>query len=106
MTDDQQTPKSPNSDKQSNKAPGVNGRPSGPHEGPVAGDATNTRGENVPSREGHSGGAKKGKFDPEKHSPQGSKATPSDERGADSSDKEFRNNQPNDSTSQVGRHTS
>lgn len=105
MKNDQKPPKSPNSDPQSNKAPGVNGRPSGPQEGPVAGDATNTRGENVPSRDGHSGGAKKGKFDPEKHSPQGSHATPSDERGADSSDKEFRNNQPNDSTSHTGRHT-
>jgi hypothetical protein len=106
MKDNQQTPKSPNSAEQGKKAPGVNGQPSGPHEGPVAGDATNTRGENVPSRDGHSGGAKKGKFDPEKHSPQGSHAAPSDERGADSSDKEFRNNQPNDSTSQTGRHTS
>jgi len=103
MKDDQQIPKRP---EQGKKGPGVGGQLSGPHEGPVAGDATNTRGENVPSREGHSAGAKKGKFDPEKHNPQGSKATPSDERGADSSDKEFRNNQPNDSTSQVGRHTS
>jgi hypothetical protein len=101
-----QTDSSPNSAQTGKKAPGVSGQPSGPHEGPVAGDATNTRGENVPSREGHSGGAKKGKFDPETHSPQGSKAAPSDERGADSSDKEFRNNQPNDSTSQTGRHTS
>jgi hypothetical protein len=106
MKDDKQTPKSPNSAEQGKKAPGVSGQPSGPHEGPVAGDATNTRGENVPSREGHSGGAKKGKFDPEKHSPRGSHANASDERGADSSDKEFRNNQPNDSTSHTGQHSS
>jgi hypothetical protein len=78
--------------------PGVSGQQPGPHEGPVAGDATNTRGENVPSREGHSGGAKKGKLDPNPKSPQGSHANPSDSRGADSSDKEFRNNQPNAST--------
>lgn len=82
---------------------GVSGQPAGPHEGPVAGGADNTRGENVPSSEGHGGGAKKGKYDPEQHSPQGSHANSSDERGADSSDKEFRNNQPNDSTSQAGR---
>ncbi|WP_187632187.1 hypothetical protein [Hymenobacter lutimineralis] len=79
---------------------GVSGQQPGPYEGPVPGGADNTRGENVPSREGHSGGAKKGKLDPNPKSPQGSHAAPSDERGADSSDKEFRNNQPNDSTSQ------
>ncbi|WP_231862200.1 hypothetical protein [Rufibacter sp. DG15C] len=67
-------------------------------DGPVAGGADNTRGENVPSREGQSGGAKKGKFDPEAKSPQGSNANWSDTRGADSSDKEFKNNQPNAST--------
>ncbi|WP_240336992.1 hypothetical protein [Rufibacter psychrotolerans] len=67
-------------------------------EGPVPGGADNTRGENVPSREGHGGGAKKGKVDPEQHTPQGSHANPSDTRGADSSDKEFRNTQPNAST--------
>ena len=106
MKNDQKPPKSPSSAPQRNKAPGVNGRPSGPHEGPVAGDATNTRGENVPSREGHGGGAKKGKSDPDKHSPQGSHATPSDERGADSADKEFRNNQPTGSTSHTSRHAS
>lgn len=102
MKDSKQTPNHPNSGETGKHAPGVSGQPSGPHEGPVAGGADNTRGENVPSREGHSGGAKKGKFDPETHSPQGSHAAPSDERGADSSDKEFRNNQPNDSTSQAG----
>jgi len=104
MKDSKQTPKSPNSAETGKKAPGISGQPSGPQEGPVAGDATNTRGENVPSAEGHGGGAKKGKFDPEKHSPEAATTT-STERGADSSDKEFRNNQPNDSTSQTGRHT-
>ncbi|WP_225986537.1 hypothetical protein [Rufibacter sp. LB8] len=67
-------------------------------DGPVAGGADNTRGENVPSREGQGGGAKHGKHDPEQHSPQGSNANWSDTRGADSSDKEFKNNQPNAST--------
>jgi hypothetical protein len=80
------------------KQGGVSGQPSGPIEGRVAGGADNTRGVNVPSREGTSGGAKKGKIDPNPKSPQGSNAKPSDARGADSSDKEFRNNQPNAST--------
>jgi hypothetical protein len=78
--------------------PGVSGQPSGSQEGPVAGGADNTRGENVPSTEGHGGGAKKGKPDAHPQSPQGAHANPSDSRGADSSDKEFRNNQPNAST--------
>ena len=96
----------------SSTGPGVSGRPNSmrnqstedstnrPHfqDGPVAGGADNTRGENVPSREGHGGGAKKGKFNPEAKSPQGSNANWSDTRGADSSDKEFKNNQPNAST--------
>jgi hypothetical protein len=78
---------------------GVSGQPLGPHEGPVAGGADNTRGENVPSREGSGGGAKKGKSRAGSDYPQGSHANPSDtSRGADSSDKEFRNNQPNAST--------
>ena len=64
----------------------------------MAGSAANTRGENVPSREGSSGGAKQGKINPEMQTPQGSKANPADTRGSDSSDKEFRNNQPNAST--------
>lgn len=80
------------------KGVGVSGQQPGQHEGPVAGGADNTRGENKPSREGHGAGAKKGKVDPEQHSPQGSHAAPSDTRGSDSSDKEFRNNQPNAST--------
>ncbi|WP_246850386.1 hypothetical protein [Rufibacter roseolus] len=95
-----------------NTGAGVSGQPNNEHnhnrdqgtndpkfqDGPVAGGADNTRGENVPSREGHGGGAKKGKFDPEQHSPQGSNSNPSDTRGSDSSDKEFMNNQPNAST--------
>lgn len=80
------------------KAGGVSGRPPGPIEGPVDGSALNTRGENVPRQEGHGGGAKKAKADLKPKSPQGSHAYPSDSRGADSSDKEFRNNQPNAST--------
>jgi hypothetical protein len=87
MQDPKQTPSHPNSGETGKKAPGVNGQPSGPHEGPVAGGADNTRGENVPRAEAHGSKAKP--------------ANPSDERGADSSDKEFRNNQPNDSTSQA-----
>ncbi|MGV3502799.1 MAG: hypothetical protein ACO1O1_03780 [Adhaeribacter sp.] len=79
---------------------GVSGQPPASHQGQVSGDARNTRGMNVPSHQGQSGGAKKGKFDPEPKSPQGSNAKPSDSRGADSSDKEFRNNQPNASTLQ------
>ncbi len=80
------------------KGVGVSGQQPGQHEGPVAGGADNTRGENKPSREGHSGGAKKGKDTPEHNSPQGSHANPSDTRGSDSTEKEFRNNQPNAST--------
>jgi len=80
------------------KNSGVSGQQPGPHEGPIAGGADNTRGENKPSREGSGAGAKKGKENPEPKSPQGSHANPSDSRGADSSDKEFRNNQPNAST--------
>jgi len=52
----------------------------------------------LPVREGHSAGAKQGKENPEQNSPQGSHANPSDTRGSDSTDKEFRNNQPNAST--------
>ncbi|MBK0402768.1 hypothetical protein I5M27_07205 [Adhaeribacter sp. BT258] len=79
---------------------GVSGQNPAQNEGPVAGSAANTRGENVPSREGSSGGAKQGKIDPNMKSPQGSKSNPADTRGSDSSDKEFRNNQPNASTQQ------
>lgn len=82
----------------SGKGVGVSGQQPGQQEGPVAGGADNTRGENVPSREGHGAGAKKGKATPEQNSPQGSHANPSDTRGSDSTDKEFRNNQPNAST--------
>ena len=77
----------------------VSGRPQGTNTGPVAGGADNTRGENKPSREGSSGGAKKGKNTPNNNSPQGSPANKTTtSRGADSTDKEFRNNQPNAST--------
>jgi hypothetical protein len=77
----------------------VSGRPQGTDTGPVAGGADNTRGENKPSREGSSGGAKKGKDTPNNDSPQGTNANPTTTtRGADSTDKEFRNNQPNAST--------
>ena len=82
------------------KGVGVSGQNPGKQEGPVAGDTTNTRGENVSSREGSGGGAKQGKDTPNYDSPQGSNANASDTRGADSTDKEFRNNQPNASTLQ------
>lgn len=86
-------------DANSGKGEGVSGLGKGKQTGPVAGGADNTRGENKPSREGSSGGAKKGKDTPNNNSPQGSNANPAtDSRGADSSDKEFRNNQPNAST--------
>ena len=86
-------------DPNSRKGEGVSGLGKGTQTGPVAGGADNTRGENKPSREGSSGGAKKGKDTPNQNSPQGSNANPSTTtRGADSTDKEFRNNQPNAST--------
>ena len=82
-----------------NQDKNVSGRPQGTNTGPVAGGADNTRGENKPSREGSSGGAKKGKNTSENNSPQGSNAnSATTTRGADSTDKEFRNNQPNAST--------
>jgi len=81
------------------KGEGVSGHGRGTQTGPVAGGADNTRGENKPSREGSSGGAKKGKNTPNNNSPQGSNANlTTTSRGADSTDKEFRNNQPNAST--------
>jgi hypothetical protein len=81
---------------------GISGQNPGKHEGPVPGSAANTRGQNVPSWLGHSGGAKphKGTPNPNMNSPQGSNANPADTRGSDSTDKEFRNNQPNASTLQ------
>jgi hypothetical protein len=86
-------------DPNSRKGQGVSGLGKGTQTGPVAGGADNTRGENKPSREGSSGGAKKGKDTPNNNSPQGSNANPTTtSRGSDSSDKEFRNNQPNAST--------
>lgn len=73
----------------------VSGRPMGTNTGPVAGGADNTRGENKPSREGDSGGAKAGKNSPD-HNDHTNLTTTS--RGADSTDKEFRTDQPNAST--------
>ena len=73
----------------------VSGRPQGTNTGPVAGGADNTRGENKPSREGSSGGAKKGKASPD-HNDHANLSTTT--RGSDSTDKEFRNDQPNAST--------
>ena len=73
----------------------VSGRPQGTNTGPVAGGADNTRGENQPSREGSSGGAKKGKSSPGNGDHANLTTTT---RGSDSTDKEFRNDQPNAST--------
>ena len=76
------------------KKGGVSGQQPGQHEGPVAGGADNTRGENVPSREGSGAGAKHGKSRPDSDYPQGTHANPADDtRGADSADKSFRNDQ-------------
>ncbi|KAA9324992.1 hypothetical protein [Adhaeribacter soli] len=47
------------------KGVGVSGQQPGKHEGPVAGDATNTRGQNVPRVEGHGRGAKRAKPKPD-----------------------------------------
>jgi hypothetical protein len=77
------------------KGVGVSGQQPGTHEGPVAGGAANTRGENKPSREASTGGAKKGKENEATDLLNHTHRNPSDSRGADSSDKEFRNNQPN-----------
>jgi hypothetical protein len=77
------------------KGVGVSGQQPGEHEGPVEGGAANTRGENKPSREASSGGAKKGKENSATDKVHKSHANPSDARGSDSSDKQFRNNQPN-----------
>ena len=85
-------------DDNTRKGQGVSGLGQGTQTKGVAGGADNTRGVNKPSREGNRGGAKKGKDTPNQNSPQGSNANRSDSRGADSSDKEFRNNQPNAST--------
>ena len=86
-------------DPNSRKGQGVSGLGQGTQTKGVAGGADNTRGENKPSREGTSGGAKQGKNTPNQNSPQGSKANQHNaSRGADSSDKEFKNNQPNAST--------
>lgn len=87
----------------STKSEGVSGLGKGTQTGPVAGGADNTRGENKPSREGTSGGAKKGKEDPNQNQDRVTAQDPNanlttTSRGADSTDKEFRNDQPNAST--------
>ncbi|GAA4424833.1 hypothetical protein GCM10023188_05100 [Pontibacter saemangeumensis] len=73
----------------------ISGRPQGTNTGPVAGGADNTRGENKPSSEGSSGGARKGKGSPD-NDDQANLSTTT--RGSDSADKKFRNDQPNAST--------
>ncbi len=101
-------------DENSRKGEGVSGLGKGSETRGVAGGADNTRGENKPGSQGSSGGAKQGREDQnqQRHnnapagnyqekgdSPQGSNANPTTtSRGADSTDKEFRNNQPNAST--------
>lgn len=47
------------------KGTGVSGQQPNKKEGPVAGSANNTRGENVPSRDSSGAGAKKGKANPD-----------------------------------------
>lgn len=74
---------------------GVSGQQPGSQTGPVGGSAENTRGVNKPSSEGHTAGAKPGKANPDKDTQENATTTT---RGADSTDKEFRNNQPNAST--------
>ncbi|MFD1185714.1 hypothetical protein [Pontibacter rugosus] len=73
----------------------LSGRPQGTNTGPVAGGADNTRGENKPSSEGNSGGAKSGKAGSDNDNHTNLTTT---SRGADSTDKEFRTDQPNAST--------
>lgn len=92
-------------DPNSRKGQGVSGLGKGTQTKGVAGGADNTRGENKPSREGSSGGAKAGKDngnmgrDRDRITPQDPKANlTTTSRGADSTDKEFRNDQPNAST--------
>jgi hypothetical protein len=88
-------------DTDSRKGEGVSGLGKGTQTGPVAGGADNTRGENKPS----SGGANTGK-NSGNQGRRRDEITPQDpnanltttSRGADSTDKEFRNDQPNAST--------
>lgn len=92
-------------DPNSRKGEGVSGLGKGSQTKGVAGGADNTRGENKASREGGSGGAKAGK-DNDNLNQNRDRITPQDpkanltttSRGADSTDKEFRNDQPNAST--------
>ena len=77
------------------KNSGVSGQQPGSVEGPVAGGADNTRGENVSSREGKGAGAKKGKSEGNSDVPQGNnnEASTTTPRGDVSYDKGFRDNQ-------------
>ncbi|HSI89517.1 MAG TPA: hypothetical protein VK927_00300 [Adhaeribacter sp.] len=79
------------------KGVGVSGQNPGHHEGPVAGSAANTRSEENPDQQNSS---EKKQPSARDQSPQGSAAKPTSTRGADSSDKEFRNNQSDASTLQ------
>ncbi|NDK57400.1 hypothetical protein [Pontibacter fetidus] len=88
-------------DNNTRKGQGVSGLGQGTQTKGVAGGADNTRGENKPSQEGKSGGAKhgSGNRDRDNITPQDPNANlTTTSRGSDSSDKEFRNNQPNAST--------
>lgn len=82
------------------KGVGVSGQQPGTHNGPVAGDVDNTRIEKKPNRESSTGGAKKGKENKATIILNNIHRNPSDARGADSSDKQFRNNQPNEGLGQ------
>ena len=73
----------------------ASGQQQGNQTGPVAGGADNTRGENKPSREDKGGGAKPAKGNPDNKDRTNLTTT---SRGADSTDKEFRTDQPNAST--------
>jgi hypothetical protein len=68
--------------------------------GPEAGSAANTRGENKSVNKEDKDITNMGNDIADNKSPQGSNANRrTTSRGSDSTDKEFRNNQPNDSTS-------
>ncbi|KAA5543536.1 hypothetical protein [Adhaeribacter rhizoryzae] len=92
---DMQEGKSQGEHDNTGKKVGVSGQQPGTHEGSVTGGAANTRGENKPSWEASTGGAKKGKENEATDLLNQTHANPSDARGADSSDKQFRNNQSN-----------
>jgi hypothetical protein len=79
------------------KGVGISGQNPGKQEGPSAGNTSNTGTENTSGQKNTSG---QNQENATSQSPQGSAAKPSDTRGADSSDKEIMNNQPNASTLQ------